>query len=257
VVPDDSIRIRRATSGDAEGAGLASALHRAALDAADADGFSELRLFVAAGQARARRFYEEGWRPAGDPFDDRTPGLTMIEYRHPMAKTRLVVLEDASALAELVTLNREFLAPWDPIRPDSYFTVDGQLQTIEEALARYAEGSAVPHVIVDRGEVAGRVILSNIVRGPFQSCNLGYWVGAPHRGRALATAAVRDIMRLAFGDLHLHRIEAGTLLNNLASQRVLERNGFSRFGIAPGYLKIAGRWQDHVMYQALSTDSNW
>jgi GNAT superfamily N-acetyltransferase len=65
------------------GVGLASELHRAALDAADARGFTEFRLFVAAGQARARRFYErEGWLPAGEPCDDPIPGLTMIEYRY-------------------------------------------------------------------------------------------------------------------------------------------------------------------------------
>jgi len=65
------------------GIGLASELHSAALEAADACGFIELRFFVAAGQARARRFYErEGWLPAGDPFDDPSPGLTMIEYRY-------------------------------------------------------------------------------------------------------------------------------------------------------------------------------
>ena len=64
------------------GAGLAGALHGAALEAADERGFTELRLFVATGQARTRRFYErEGWLPAGDPFDDPVPGLTMIEYR--------------------------------------------------------------------------------------------------------------------------------------------------------------------------------
>jgi GNAT superfamily N-acetyltransferase len=65
------------------GTGLARELHRAALDAASERGFAELRLFVAAGQARARRFYErEGWSPASDPFDDPVPGLTMIEYRY-------------------------------------------------------------------------------------------------------------------------------------------------------------------------------
>jgi GNAT superfamily N-acetyltransferase len=65
------------------GAGVAAQLHRAAVDAAGACGFTELRLFVAAGQARARRFYErEGWLPASDPFDDPIPGLTMIEYRY-------------------------------------------------------------------------------------------------------------------------------------------------------------------------------
>ena len=64
------------------GSGLAARLHEAAVSAARELGFAELRLFVAEGQARARRFYErEGWRPAGDPYDDPVPGLRMIEYR--------------------------------------------------------------------------------------------------------------------------------------------------------------------------------
>jgi GNAT superfamily N-acetyltransferase len=64
------------------GRGLAAELHRAAVKAAGARGFRELRLFVAAGQARARRFYErEGWLPVSEPFDDPRTGLTMIEYR--------------------------------------------------------------------------------------------------------------------------------------------------------------------------------
>jgi GNAT superfamily N-acetyltransferase len=65
------------------GAGLARELQRAAVEGAGEHGFTELRLFVAAGQARARRFYErEGWSPAGDEFDDPIPGLTMIECRY-------------------------------------------------------------------------------------------------------------------------------------------------------------------------------
>jgi ribosomal-protein-alanine N-acetyltransferase len=98
----------------------------------------------------------------------------------------------------------------------------------------------------------GRVTLSNIVRGAFQSCNLGYWVGRDDNGRGFATAAVGDVVQVAFDDLCLHRIEAGTLLRNIGSQRVLERNGFVRYGIAPQYLNIAGSWQDHAMYQALN-----
>jgi GNAT superfamily N-acetyltransferase len=67
------------------GSGLASRLHAAAVDAARGLGFAELRLFVAEGQARARRFYErEGWRAAGAPFDDPIPGLRMVEYRLPV-----------------------------------------------------------------------------------------------------------------------------------------------------------------------------
>jgi GNAT superfamily N-acetyltransferase len=64
------------------GSGLASALLRTAEQDARDRGFTTLRLFVAEGQARARRFYgREGWEPAGPPFFDPVPGLTMLEYR--------------------------------------------------------------------------------------------------------------------------------------------------------------------------------
>jgi GNAT superfamily N-acetyltransferase len=70
------------------GGGVARALHGAALDEARDRGFSELRLFVATGQARARRFYErEGWSSVGDPFDEPVLGLTIIEYRHTLRRT--------------------------------------------------------------------------------------------------------------------------------------------------------------------------
>lgn len=169
-----------------------------------------------------------------------------------MDRTRLLTLEDASALAELVQANRDFLAPWEPVRSDDYFTVEGQTAIIGNALRMHAAGTHLPHVILDAtGRVAGRVSLNEIVRGPAQYSNLGYWVRAADNGRGLATAAVGNIVRIAFDQLGLHRLQAGTLLHNGGSQRVLERNGFARFGIASGYVKIAGHWQDHAMYELL------
>jgi ribosomal-protein-alanine N-acetyltransferase len=166
--------------------------------------------------------------------------------------TRLIRTADAPALAAVLRDNRDFLAPWDPARDEDYFTDAGQHDVILAALRGHEEGTTLPHVIVDGDRVVGRITLTGIVRGPFQSANLGYWVAATANGRGLATAAVRDIARLAFAELHLHRIEAGTLLHNAASQKVLTRNGFIRFGTAPQYLKIAGQWQDHAMFQLLA-----
>jgi GNAT superfamily N-acetyltransferase len=68
---------------DHGGAGLARELHAAAIENARERGLRELRLYVAEGQTRARRFYErEGWVVRGEPFDDPVPGLRMVEYRH-------------------------------------------------------------------------------------------------------------------------------------------------------------------------------
>jgi ribosomal-protein-alanine N-acetyltransferase len=178
--------------------------------------------------------------------------------------TRLVSPGDAPALARLLRANREFLAPWEPVRGDDYFTEHGQLAVVEGALAQHARGTCLPHVILDpggpggsggrggpAGDIVGRITLNGIVRGPFQSCSMGYWIGEAANGRGLATRAVRALVRVAFDELGLHRVQAETLPHNAASQRVLERNGFVRFGYAPRYLHIAGEWQDHVMFQLL------
>jgi ribosomal-protein-alanine N-acetyltransferase len=110
-------------------------------------------------------------------------------------------------------------------------------------------------VVLDAaGELAGRITLSSVVRGPFLSASVGYWIAEDRNGRGLASAAVRHVKEIAFGELGLHRLEAGTLVHNAASQRVLERNGFAPFGRAPRYLRIAGRWQDHILFQVLNED---
>jgi len=107
-------------------------------------------------------------------------------------------------------------------------------------------------LILDDGEPAGWVGLSNIVRGPLQSAIVSYWMDQAHTGRGLASAAVGEVVEHAFGELEMHRLEAGTLIDNVASQRVLEKNGFERYGLAPRYLLIAGEWRDHILFQRLA-----
>ena len=169
-----------------------------------------------------------------------------------MSVTRIVSVDDAALLAATLRENREFLAPWEPLRSESYFTVEAQRAALERALDAYARESMVPLVILDNGQIAGRITINGITRGAFQSASIGYWVSQQHNGRGLATAAVADAMTIAFGELGLHRLQAETLLHNTASQRVLTRNGFRPFGIAPAYLKIAGKWQDHVLFHAFN-----
>lgn len=172
-----------------------------------------------------------------------------------MPLLRPLRLDDAAELAELVTRNRTFMAPYEPPREESYYTVAGQEAVVRDLLAADEAGTNVARAILDAdGAIAGRVNLNNIVRGPFLSASLGYWVSAHCNGRGLATRAAAAAIRIGFEEEGLHRIEAGTLVDNLASQRVLAKNGFERFGLAPRYLRIAGRWQDHVLFQRINDD---
>jgi ribosomal-protein-alanine N-acetyltransferase len=169
------------------------------------------------------------------------------------ATTRLISTGDAERLARLQQSGRAFFEPWEPIRDDAYFTVEGQRAEVERVLGRYGDDEALPHVILDENEkLVGRITLSGITRGAFQSCSMGYWVAPDFNGRGYAHDAARILTTLAFGDLGLHRVQAETLPHNTRSQHVLQDVGFTRYGLAAQYLKIAGKWQDHVMYQLLT-----
>lgn len=172
-----------------------------------------------------------------------------------MAVTRLIKLADAATLARLVTANRDYLAPWSPRQHDRYFTEDGQREVLVRDLAAYELGGMLPLAIVDAGgAMCGRINLNSIVRGAFQSASVGYWVSESRIGRGLASAAVADVIGVGFGKYRLHRLEAATLLHNTPSQRVLARNGFRPFAVSEAYLKIDGRWQDHILFQLLNKE---
>jgi len=155
--------------------------------------------------------------------------------------TRPLTSEDADELSALLIENREFLARVEPARDERFFTIAGQRERIE--------GDALSFAILAGNRIAGTVTLSNIVRGPFQSATLGYWVAERLGGRGLATQAVQEVVAIAFEELRLHRLQAATLIDNVASQRVLEKNGFEPIGLARRYLRIAGDWRDHLLFQ--------
>ncbi|POH59021.1 GNAT family N-acetyltransferase [Arthrobacter glacialis] len=169
---------------------------------------------------------------------------------------RLLRTNDAAALSAAYLRNREYLAPWEPVRPEEYYTEAWQAADMVNRLAATEAGQGFPFGLFAGDVLVGRFNLTGIVRGPFQSAGLGYWVDKQYAGRGLASAAVKVLVETARDELGLHRIEAGTLLHNIGSQRVLLKAGFEQIGLAPEYLKIAGTWQDHNLYQTILHDQD-
>jgi ribosomal-protein-alanine N-acetyltransferase len=165
---------------------------------------------------------------------------------------RLLTLDDVPELAALTIANREHLAPTSPTTDGDAFTEPGVRAQVEDALGKHGLGLAHPMLIVDGSAIVGRINLNSIVRGAAQSASVGYWVAQVHTGRGVATAALAAALVVGFDELGLHRVQGETLPGNRASQVVLERNGFERFGYAPAFLRIAGQWQDHVLYQRIN-----
>jgi [ribosomal protein S5]-alanine N-acetyltransferase len=158
--------------------------------------------------------------------------------------------DDAAELAALYDANRAFLAPFEPSRPPEFFTAAGQRERLERQLA----GETHPFAILDGDAIAGTISLFNIVRESLQSGVIGYWVDHARNGRGLATGAVGEIVAYAFEELDLHRVEAATLVDNVPSQRVLEKNRFEKIGLARRFLRIDDEWRDFLLFQRLADD---
>lgn len=162
---------------------------------------------------------------------------------------RIATLDDAAALADAYTRSWDHLSRWEPVRPENWFTPAGQLEKLTATLERYKNGLVVPFLLVEGDRVVGAITLNDLVPGPFRNADVGYWLASDAVGRGLMTRAVEAVAEIADTELKLHRLAASTLTNNVASQRVLERTGFTQIGFAPTYLHIAGSWQDNNLYQ--------
>ncbi|MDE1893658.1 MAG: GNAT family N-acetyltransferase [Pseudomonadota bacterium] len=171
-------------------------------------------------------------------------------------RIRLPEPSDAPGLLRYRLENRAHLAPWEPLREESYYALEQCAQAIADGreAARLDRGYPLVVFAPDEEEILASLTLSNIVRGPFQACLLGYGVGIRRQGTGLMHEALEAGLAWAFGELGLHRVMANYLPRNERSARLLQRLGFEREGYARSYLRIAGRWEDHVLTARIRPD---
>lgn len=164
---------------------------------------------------------------------------------------------DFDAWAVLRSNSRQHLQPWEPRWADDELTRTAYRRRLRIYARDSAADSAYAYFIFRSSDDAlvGGLTFSNVRRGVSQAASLGYWVGAGFGGRGIMTEAVRAAIPFAFEHLRLHRIEAACLPHNAASLRVLEKAGFVREGFAHKYLKIDGRWQDHVLLGIVESET--
>ncbi len=162
-------------------------------------------------------------------------------------------MSDYAHWAELRRASRDFLQPWEPTWPADDLT----RAAFRRRLAIYARDQEAGQghaffVFSPDAALLGGVSLRDIRRGVSQSGAVGYWSGQAHARRGHTLRAVRAVTRFAFERLGLHRLEAACVPENEASHRLLLRAGFEPEGRARDYLKIDGRWRDHLLFGLLA-----
>jgi ribosomal-protein-alanine N-acetyltransferase len=166
----------------------------------------------------------------------------------PRVYLRAPARADEEEFTSLMRASRSFHRPWASAPTDS--------ERFEAYLADSRRTDFEAFLLCRRTDdaILGFLNLSQITRGSFQSAFLGYAVGRPFAGEGYMREGIEIVLRVAFLDLGLHRIEANIQPGNKASMALARGAGFRREGFSPRYLKISGRWRDHERWALLAED---
>ena len=186
-------------------------------------------------------------RPAGarPAVADGAPAAPPDDHR---VALRLLERTDREEFLRLAADSRALHRPWTypPERPEQF----------DELYARSRRDDTVCLLACLRegGEIAGVLIISQIVRSAFQSAYLGYYAHERHAGKGYMREAMAQTIAHAFGPLGLHRLEANIQPGNAASIALARSAGFRLEGFSPRYLLIGGQWRDHERYAITADD---
>lgn len=183
--------------------------------------------------------------------------LEKVEFFSDRLKLKILEPKYADRVLEFYIQNKKHLEPWEPERPEGFYTFAYQYVFLEELIESFKSGKSLNLWIFKKDDIAceniiGAVNFSNIILGPCQSCLLGYKIGFEYINNGYMTEAINKGVSIMFGGYKLHRIEANVIPRNSASNKVLKKIGFKEEGLSPEYLKINGVWEDHIRYSLIN-----
>jgi ribosomal-protein-alanine N-acetyltransferase len=157
---------------------------------------------------------------------------------------------DAAAFLAAARASRALHGPWAKA-PATRGTFDAFVKRYGDGTETHAGFLVVRN---DNGALVGVYNFSEIVRNAFQSAYLGYYAFTPQAGGGYMTEGLALALDVAFRKLKLHRVEVNVQPTNRRSLALVARVGFTREGYSRRYVKIAGRWRDHVRFAMLAED---
>jgi ribosomal-protein-alanine N-acetyltransferase len=165
---------------------------------------------------------------------------------------------DAQDMLDYYQRNRFNFEPWEPGRDERFYTVEGMDARISSMKEKMLKQESLHLLLRAPGgrRIVGECGFTNIVRGPFQACHLGFSICREFQGKGLMHEGLQRAIEFVFNEFHLHRVMANYRPENERSHHLLRRLGFEEEGRARSYLYIDGQWRDHIMTSLINEDSH-
>lgn len=193
-------------------------------------------------------------------------GLNMYDYRIKNRKPSIIEIkgsnievknltpDNAQEMLDYYIRNFNHLKEFEPQKDRSFYTYEVQHSILMESYKQLIDGTGIDLGIFKDNKIIGKIRISNIVYGVFRNAFIGYSIDEKEQGKGYMKEAVKLVLKYAFSELELHRIEATAMVENMKSQRVLRSCGFKELGISEKYLFINGEWKDHVVFYNVNSE---
>lgn len=176
-------------------------------------------------------------------------GLMQRVYETERLILKILDKSHAESVIDYYLRNKSFLEEWEAVKSDEFYTKKYQEEQLDNELSNIENESSFRLWVFkkeDSSRIIGSIGFSNIVWGAFLSCYLGYKLDKDEINKGYVTEAIKKGIEVMFNEFGLHRIEANIMPKNICSLRVVEKLGFYNEGLAYKYLKINGKWEDHI-----------
>ncbi len=162
----------------------------------------------------------------------------------------------AKEVSDFHMRNKEAIEWTEPVRYPEYYTKKGQKRYLKEDLKEAIKMNEYRFWLQIKGEkeIIGTVSIAAIMLGSVKSCYLSYKLDKDFWGKGYMSEAIEEIIRFAFKDLDLYRIEAAVMPKNTKSIAVMNRFNFVQEGYSKGYLEINGKREDHLRFALINED---
>ncbi len=163
----------------------------------------------------------------------------------------------APSVLNFYLINRSHFEPWEPLRPNNFYTSNHQRFVLAAEQQLFLNNQAVRYYLFEKSnthKIIGSVNFYNIHKNPDNSCKIGYKLASSKLHKGYATEAISFLIPRIFHDYNLYRIEADIMKNNLPSIHLIEKLNFHLEGITRGGFEICGKREDHLKYSLIYTD---
>jgi ribosomal-protein-serine acetyltransferase len=167
---------------------------------------------------------------------------------------RILELKDAKTVFQTIDKNRIRLKQWLGWL-DFTNSVEDIKKFIQDGLDGYGENKIFRFGIYYKNQYAGNIELQSIDYTNKKSI-IGYWLADGYEGKGIMTQSVEAVLKYAFEELKLNKISLQIATENIGSNKIAERIGFTREGILRQNEWLYDHFVDHYIYSLLITEWN-